>query len=113
MSADLLTTSNITFVIGILAVIFSVYNYFRKPQEEVDQKAALLAQQVKWERETNEKKFGDLGNKIADAFTLAQNHTHSVDLKCDKLIDATNILSIQVGKLETIINERIPSYTKN
>lgn len=72
-----LTTGNITFIIGLLGVLFTVYNYFRKPQEdiekvqavsqkEVDGKSNLLAQQVQWEKEANEKKFAATKINLGD-----------------------------------------------
>jgi len=115
----LLTTSNVTLTIGILAILFSVYNYFKDPQEkldkrqavsetEVDGKAKLLAQQFQWDKELNDKKFTDITTRIADAFTLAQNHTHSVEVKVDGLTATINIMSNEITKLSTIISERIP-----
>lgn len=118
-------------LLGLLGVLFSVYNYFRKPQEdietkqalsdkelgtkasilaqkEMETKASLLAQQVEWEKASNEKKFSEMGLRIADAFTLAQNHTHGVELKVDVLIGEINILGNKMTELSTIISERIP-----
>lgn len=127
----LLTPSNITFILGIFGVVFTVYNYFRKPQEEmetkqaitekeignkatilaqkeVENKATLLAQQVQWEKEANEKKFSEFGIRLDSAFSLAQNHIHTVDTKVDKLIETINVMSNRITELSTIINERIP-----
>lgn len=105
---ELLTPSNITFALGILSVIFSVFFYFRKPQEETETKAALLAQQVVLEREMNEKKFIDVGVRLDGAFTLAQNHIHTLDTKIDTVTNSLNTLGLHVEKLSTIIEERIP-----
>lgn len=116
---SLLTPSNIMFVIGILGVIFGVFNYFRNPQEaldkrqavdqtEVDGKAKLLAQQVQWEKESNEKRFGDIANRLTEAMTLAENHIHTVDTKVEALGANVNAMSREVVRLSTIIEERIP-----
>lgn len=130
-SQELITPPNITFALGILAIIFSVFNYFRKPQEdleknqainderdkskatvlaqkEVEGKASLLAQQVKSDKEDNNRRFLELGEKIDKSMTLAQNHIHTVDTKVDNLAKEVGTLGIQITKLATIIDERIP-----
>ncbi len=115
----LLTTSNIIFILGVMGAVFGVYTYFRDPQialdkqqdldkQEVEGKAALLEERTKWDRDQSEKRFVDMGIRLDTAFTLAQNHTHTVDVKVDKLIDSVNSLGNFVTKLETIIDERIP-----
>lgn len=118
-----LTPSNITFVIGIAGAVFTVYNYFRNPQQQLEKTQAvnetasegaakILAQQVQWEKESTEKRFTEMGNRLADATTMAQNHIHTVDVKLDGLVkvvsDMNLALSTEVAKLGTIINERIP-----
>ena len=128
---NILTPSNITFAIGIMGVIFSIFFYFRKPQEdletkqaltekdladkasilaqkEVENKAMLLAQQVQWEKEANEKKFTEFGIRLDNALTLAQNHIHSVDIKVDDLLVEVNTMGNKIIELSTVINERIP-----
>jgi len=102
------TPNNIMFVLGILGVIFGVYKYFRNPQIDSDKRDALLAQQVQWQIEGNERKFQEIQTSIKDAFNLAQNHTHSVDVKVDKLAEDVKGLSTEITKLSTIISERIP-----
>lgn len=126
-----LTPSNVTFSIGIIALIFSVYKSYRVPQEdlekkqaltekdigdkasvlaqkEVENKAALLAQQVEQERSVNEKRYSEFGLRLDSAMTLAQNHIHTVDVKVDNLVTIVNVMSNRITELSTIINERIP-----
>lgn len=127
----LITPSNITFVLGILGAIFSIFFYFRKPQEdmelkqavagkeietkatvlaqkEMENKATVLANQFTWEREANEKKFADFGARLDASFLLASNHTNTVDVKVDKLIASVNFMGNEITRLSTIIEERIP-----
>jgi len=127
----ILTPGNIMFAIGLLGVIFSVFFYFRKPQEtlekkqiiaeetlkdkatilsqkEAEGKANVLAQQFQWEKEANEKKFNEFSLRLDSAMTLAQNHIHSVNLKCDELLKSVNILTIQITRIGTILEERLP-----
>ena len=130
-----LTLPNIVFVIGILATIFGIYSYFRKPQEdlekkqiiidneintkatvlaanEMENKAKLLAQQVEWEKCANEKKFAEFGIRLDNSFLLAANHVNTVDTKVDKLCESVNSMKIemsnQITRLGVIIEERLP-----
>jgi hypothetical protein len=117
--SPLITPSNIFFTLGIIGVLFTIYNYFRNPQEalerqqalgqsDIDGKAKLLAQQVQWEKEANEKKFIEFGLRLDTAMTLAQNHIHTVDTKVDTLLGTVGKMSNEITRLATIINERIP-----
>jgi len=130
-----LTPSNITFILGILAIIFSVFNYFRNPQitvekkqiqadeelkdkatilsqKEVENKANVLEKQFQWYMNSNEKKFAEFAKRLEDAFLMASNHTHTVDVKVDGLIKESNDwhlkISNQMTDLSRIIEERVP-----
>jgi hypothetical protein len=128
---EILTVSNILFVLTLLGVIFSIYKSYRKPQEkiereqalneerdkskatvlaqkEVEGKANILAQQVQWEKESNEKKFTEFGIRLDNSLAMAQNHIHTIDVKVDGLTEQTNVMSNKITELSTIINERIP-----
>jgi hypothetical protein len=114
--------SSVTAIIAVGSVAFNVYLYFRSPQEaldkrqavsekEVDGKAALLAQQLQWEKESNAERFKELGERIVATTTMAQNHIHTVDTKVDGLTSTVNAMNLQITgeiiKLGTIINERV------
>ncbi|MCK9370755.1 hypothetical protein M0R04_12670 [Candidatus Dojkabacteria bacterium] len=132
---EILTTSNILFTLTILGVIFSIYRSYRTPQEELDKKmavgdaisekelstkatilaqkeaegkAGLLAQQVQWEKEANEKKFTEFGIRLDASLALAQNHIHTVDVKVDNLTIEVSSLKNEIIKLSTIMSERLP-----
>ena len=128
---DYFTLQNIVFILGILGMLFSIFNYFRSPQEDIEKKqivagkdldtkatilaqkeaegkASLLAQQVEWEKVANEKKFSEFSTRLDNAMTLAQNHIHTVDIKIDALTTITNTMSNEITRLSTIIDERIP-----
>ncbi len=115
----ILTTQNVTFALGILGVIFGIWNKVRIPQEdlekkqaisekEVDKKASLLAQQLQWTIEGNEKRFTEMQANIKEAFSLAQNHTHTVETKVDALTETVTSMGNMIVRLSTIIDERIP-----
>ena len=114
-----LTQSNIIFTLGLLGILFTVYNYFRDPQINLDKKQALdnedmenkakaLVQQVQWEKESNTDKFNALQEDIKNAFTLAENHTHTVEVKVDNLVANVSRAELAIVRLATVIEERIP-----
>lgn len=111
------------FAIGIISLLFSIWAKVKTPQEaldkqvavdreEVDGKAKVLEQRVQWEKESTEKKFADFAKRLDDAFSLAQNHTHTVDVKVDVLIKTTNEWHLEISnkmtRIETLLEERIP-----
>ncbi len=124
---SLLTSSNIVFAIGIIGTIFGIYKMFHDPQvaldkqqdlnkQEVESKASILEERAKWDREQYDKRFSDMSKRLDDAFTLAQNHTHSVDVKVDSLIISVNAMNLQmtnaITKMDTTIAERLPNFKK-
>ncbi len=105
---DLLTPQNITFTLGVLAIIFSVFRYFKDPQVADDKKSALLAQQVQWAQEASERRFKDIQDNFNALLLQSNNHIHTVDIKVDSLATTMAAMSNEVTKLSTIIEERIP-----
>lgn len=116
---ETLTLTNIAFIIMFLSVGFNIFQYFHKPQEaietrqavsesEVEGKAKLLAQQLQWTVESNERRFKEINESIKEAFALATNHTHSVEVKVDHLTNNIIEMMKQITRLTTIIDERIP-----
>jgi len=106
--SELITPSNITFVLGLIAIIFSIFNYFRTPQIEQDKEGSLLAQSVDIEKAATAERFKELGTRLDTSLSLAQNHIHTVDTKVDGVIGSLNAMNVQITKLATIIEERIP-----
>lgn len=122
-----LIMSAITFI----GIIFAIFLYFKNPQDkiktenalnserdknkatildqkEVDTKAQLLAQQMNSEKEDNNRRFKELGERLDASFLLASNHIHTVDTKVDTLTKEVGCLENSITKLGTIIEERIP-----
>ena len=106
-----LTAQNITFVLGLLGVLFGIYHYFKNPQITSEKKDALLAQQVQWTIESNNLRFKEMQESIKEAFTLAQNHTHTVEENVKVLTNTVNGMNLNITRelatLTAIINERI------
>jgi len=130
-----ITLSTIAILLSIIGIIFSVYHFFRNPQidldkkqalnderdknkatvldqKEVETKAELLAQQFKSEKEDNNRRFSEIGERLDKSLTLAQNHIHTVDTKVDTLTQSVNRMNLnltkEITKLATIIEISIP-----
>lgn len=82
-------------------------------EKEVDGKAALLAQELHWTKEANERRFKEMVEMMNDSRALAQNHIHSIDVRVTDLSTLVNTMNVNIGtklaELSTIINERMPS----
>lgn len=127
---------NLYLVIAIIGVLFSVFMWFRKPQENADKaqaltakdleskatilaqqemetKALLLAQQVESEKTLNERKFNDMTSSLNAAISGLQKNIHDVDTKVDGLIVSYSAwhldVSNRITRLTTIIEERLPA----
>ena len=117
--------------VAFIGTIFLIYNKFKDPQiksekeqirieenikdkasilsqKEVENKAGVLEKQFEWYMKANDQKFCDMGKRLDDAFLMASNHTHTVDVKVDGLIKTVATMSNEITKLSTIIEERIP-----
>ena len=103
-----LTPSNITFALGLLAIIFTVYNYFKNPQIKSDKTDALMDQRLKWNTESSDKRFAEIQKNFEDLLLQSNNHIHTVEIKVDTVTMNMNIMSNEITKLSTIIEERIP-----
>lgn len=106
---ELVTTSNITFTLGILGILFAVYHYFRNPQIKSDKKDALMSQEAQWAKELNESRFKTMQESIAAGYTLAQNHIHTVQEHVEILTNRVNEMNVTIAKLTTVIEERLPN----
>ena len=105
---SLFTPSNITFGIGIIGVIFTVYHYFKKPQIDAEKIDALTGQQLKYMQESTDRRFCEIHEEIKSVLAMSQNHIHTVDTKVEALTKDVRNLGLDVAKLGTIIEERIP-----
>jgi hypothetical protein len=105
---DYLSPSNITFALGILAIIFSVFNYFKNPQIKADKTDALIQQRVQWTAESTERRFKEMNDNFRSLLLQSNNHIHTIDTKVDGLAKIVSVMSNEITRLATIIEERIP-----
>jgi len=134
----MLDSTTLNYILGIIAlgsVVFTIWGKVSKPQEaieikqaltdkdlvnkasllaqkELETKALVLAEQVKNKDIENERRFNEMGVRLDTAMTTAQNHIHTVDVKVDALITTTNAMNLNIMKLQTVIEERLPYINK-
>lgn len=104
----LFTPSNITFSLGLMAIIFSVYNYFRTPQIDGDKRDALFAQKLQDHIDSDALHQKAVQQRFDELLLLSSNHIHTVDTKVDVLGSRVSNLDTSITRLSTIIDERIP-----
>lgn len=92
-----ITFEQVTFIIAMTGVIFSIYHFFRNP----DIKNNLAIQILQKELESQK----DLS---ALALKTSQNEVHSVYASVSELKKDIDSMKIEITKLGTIIEERIP-----
>lgn len=95
MTAELITPSNIIFALGIISMIFGVYSYFRNPQIASDKESIKTDSRL------------DVIEKTLT--NLKDNHIHSLDLKIDETNKKVSGIEIQMTKIATIVEERLPN----
>lgn len=96
------------FIIGVVGVVFTVFNYFKDPQISEEKKSALLASQFQWTKESNESRFSDLQSNFQQLLLQSNNHIHTVDVKVEALAAVITSMGNEITRLSTIIDERIP-----
>jgi hypothetical protein len=106
--AALLTTTNIMFGLGIMGVIFTIFNYFRNPQITSDKNDAILAQQLEWSMQGTDRRFKDMQDSFKDLLLQSNNHIHTLDTKVEAMAGIIAAMGTEFAKLSTIIDERIP-----
>lgn len=88
------TPQNITFGLSIVALLFTIYNYFRNPQIKTDQETQSLR--------------GEINTIRTEVKEIKETHLRSLEAEIKSLNTSVNELSKTVVKLATIIDERIP-----
>lgn len=104
----LLTSGNVTFGVFVIGTIFAVYLYFRNPQVDSDKRDALLAQQIEFFMKATADRFKEMQDSFNSLLLQSNNHIHTVDTKVEALTASMGVMSNQITRLATIIEERIP-----
>lgn len=96
---DTSTVSYILGIMGIVTILFTVFNYFRNPQIKTDQHTLKLRE--------------DLDSLSEIVYEIKEKHITGVETNIKDLSKTIHDLSLTVTRLSTIIDERIPSKTAN
>ena len=105
---EILTQSNITFIIGLFGIVFTIYHSIKNPQMKGEKFDAIIKERFDLTQKSNDRRFEDMYKTMAESTKLNQNCIHTVEIKVDSLADSVNKSNIKIAKLSTIIEERIP-----
>ena len=97
----ILDAQNLSYILGflgLLGIIFAVYNSFKNPQIDADKTVLRLREDM-----------DTLRDVVAE---IKEKHLVSVEKDMRRLAEIIQQLSITVTKLSTIIDERIPKTLK-
>jgi hypothetical protein len=86
-------------ILSIGGILFGAFNYLRNPQIKLEKGEGLMAMSI-----------SQLGKDLAN---LRDNHIHTIDQKLDGQASDIKNLAIEVTRLGTIIEERIPRHKHN
>jgi len=103
-----ITPSNITFLVGMIALLFSVYHYFRNPQIKSEKLDALFEERMENLNKSTDRRFEEINKNFNGLVLQTNNHIHTIDVKVDKLQESSERIGKEIIKLSTIIEERIP-----
>ena len=85
---------NVVNIVMLAGMVFAVYKSFQNPLQRSEKTDAIIGEQVKQLR--------------IEFANLRDNHIHSLDLKIDGVASGVNLQAVEIAKLSTIIDERIP-----
>lgn len=91
---DASTLSYILGFLGLIGIIFTIYNTFRNPQIKNDQATLKLRED-----------FDSLRDVVDE---IKEKHLASVEANIKELSQTIHDLTITVTRLSTVIDERIP-----
>ena len=86
--------ATILSALGVLGVAFGVFSYFKDPQVKLEKGEGLMSMSINQLQK-------DLAN-------LRDNHLHTLEVKMDEMRSDISKMSIEITRLGTIIEERIP-----
>lgn len=105
---ELITQSNVMFVLGLLGIGYSVVMSIYRPQAESKTNDMLMDQRANFLRSEYDKKFISIDERLAEITKNNQNHLHTIEQKQDALTGLVIQLGKDVVRLETTINIKLP-----
>ena len=96
------------FAIGIIGLLFTIWEKVKTPQIKADKIDALLSQKVEFTNKATTDRFCEINKKYDDLLLQSNNHIHTVDTKVERLIEVVGVMGKDIVKLSTILEERLP-----
>jgi hypothetical protein len=98
-------------ILTLLGVIFAVYLYFKKPQEDSKITDVEFEKDLSHLKEDTNKKFIEMIAGFNKSIELALNHSHTVETKIDAHIKESQAKGEAdarwQGRIETLLEERL------
>lgn len=104
-ASEFLQPQNLLAALGILGVVFGIYSYFRTPQIKSDKDTALLKDELSTVRRDMVSMQNNFDKQIIEIKTT---HIASVEKDIKDLTATIGKLSIELTRLSTILDERMP-----
>jgi len=96
------------FVIGLGGILYTAFRAFYDPQKKSETNDLLMDQKANFLSEIYERRFKEIQTRFNELASQNQNHLHTLDTKMDEIRECTSVISRDVVRLQTIIDERIP-----
>ena len=109
---ELITQSNVMFVLGLIGIGYAVFINIFGPQKTAESNDLLMDQKANFLREENDKRFEIIDKRLNDLAKDNQNHLHTIEDNVKTLTGTVSMMRNSITKLETIIQERIPQINK-
>jgi hypothetical protein len=98
--------------IAVGTTVFSVFLYFRKPQEKSEVNDAVFNEKFLNLKLSTDEKFKEMVTGFNKSIELALNHSHTVEVKIDSHIKESQtkgeLDARWQGRIETLLEERLP-----
>lgn len=98
--------NEVSLVIGIIAVAFSVYLFFSNPQRQSEKDTASIVAEISKHEELQSKFEADVKSEIN---AIRTGDFKDIQRQLSDQAESINQLRIVTAQLQTIINERIPA----
>ncbi len=98
---EIITPPNIVFTVGMIGILFSIYRYFKEPQIKSDKKESILSLEIQQLKQ-------EILDLKKETINLKDNHIHALQMAIENTNSNVNSLTVQVAKLATIVDERVP-----
>jgi len=94
----------VTFFLAVGGGAFTIYSHLTRPQRILDRALSGVTEQIK----LVDQRFDNHEALTSQIKKLEDNHIHTIESKLETNTEAVNQLRVELGKLSTIIDERIP-----